>query len=122
MKKLGIIGGTSWASTALYYEQINKGIARRLGGLHSAVLSIGVSFESNAQVAAVFAEKVLTGKAKVSELKVGIVSPPDIAVNMQKARQIGLAIPFSWFESASYVYDYEGRPVRTSSRLMAGDS
>ena len=40
MKKLGIIGGTSWASTALYYEQINKGIAQRLGGLHSALLSI----------------------------------------------------------------------------------
>ena len=27
LKKLGIIGGTSWASTALYYEQINRGIA-----------------------------------------------------------------------------------------------
>lgn len=40
MKKLGIIGGTSWASTALYYEQINRGIAQRLGGLHSALLSI----------------------------------------------------------------------------------
>ena len=40
MKKLGIIGGTSWASTALYYEQINRGVARRLGGLHSALLSI----------------------------------------------------------------------------------
>ena len=40
MRKLGIIGGTSWASTALYYEQINKGIAARLGGLHSALLSI----------------------------------------------------------------------------------
>ncbi len=40
MKKLGIIGGTSWASTALYYEQINRGIAQRLGGLHSAALSI----------------------------------------------------------------------------------
>ncbi len=40
MKKLGIIGGTSWASTALYYEQINKGIAQRMGGLHSALLSI----------------------------------------------------------------------------------
>ena len=40
MKKLGIIGGTSWASTALYYDQINRGIAQRLGGLHSAVLSI----------------------------------------------------------------------------------
>jgi aspartate racemase len=40
VKKLGIIGGTSWASTALYYEQINRGIAQRLGGLHSAVMSI----------------------------------------------------------------------------------
>jgi aspartate racemase len=40
VKKLGIIGGTSWASTALYYEAINRGIAQRLGGLHSAVLSI----------------------------------------------------------------------------------
>ena len=40
MRKLGIIGGTSWASTALYYEQINRGIVQRLGGLHSAILSI----------------------------------------------------------------------------------
>ncbi len=40
MRKLGIIGGTSWSSTALYYEHINRGVARRLGGLHSAPLSI----------------------------------------------------------------------------------
>ena len=40
MRKLGIIGGTSWSSTALYYEQINRGVAQRLGGLHSAALSI----------------------------------------------------------------------------------
>ena len=40
MKKLGIIGGTSWASTALYYDQINRGVAARLGGLHSAPLAI----------------------------------------------------------------------------------
>ena len=40
MKKLGIIGGSSWASTALYYEHLNRGIAARLGGLHSAVLAI----------------------------------------------------------------------------------
>ena len=40
MRKLGIIGGTSWLSTALYYEQINRGIAQRLGGLHSARLII----------------------------------------------------------------------------------
>ncbi len=40
MKKLGIVGGSSWASTALYYEHLNKGVAARLGGLHSAVLAI----------------------------------------------------------------------------------
>jgi aspartate racemase len=40
LRKLGIIGGTSWASTALYYDHLNRGIARRLGGLHSARLVI----------------------------------------------------------------------------------
>jgi aspartate racemase len=40
LRKLGIIGGTSWSSTALYYEHINRGIAQRLGGLHSATLAI----------------------------------------------------------------------------------
>ena len=40
MRKLGIIGGTSWSSTALYYEHLNRGVAQRLGGLHSARLVI----------------------------------------------------------------------------------
>ena len=40
MKKLGIIGGTSWTSTARYYEQINRIVGQQLGGLHSATLAI----------------------------------------------------------------------------------
>jgi len=36
MKTIGMLGGMSWHSTALYYELINKGIQQRLGGLHSA--------------------------------------------------------------------------------------
>ena len=40
LKKLGIIGGTSWSSTALYYEHINRLVAKRLGGLHSATMAI----------------------------------------------------------------------------------
>jgi len=40
VRKLGIIGGTSWSSTALYYDHINRGVAHRLGGLHSASLVI----------------------------------------------------------------------------------
>lgn len=40
MRKLGLIGGMSWVSTAMYYEQINKGIARRVGGVGNAHLLI----------------------------------------------------------------------------------
>ena len=40
MRKLGIIGGASWSSTALYYDHINRAVAQRLGGLHSARLVI----------------------------------------------------------------------------------
>ena len=40
MKTTGIIGGMSWESTVLYYQLINRGIKRELGGLHSARLLI----------------------------------------------------------------------------------
>ena len=33
---IGIIGGMSWESTQTYYQLINQGIKRELGGLHSA--------------------------------------------------------------------------------------
>jgi aspartate racemase len=36
MKKLGLIGGISWVSTADYYKLINQGINDRLGGLNFA--------------------------------------------------------------------------------------
>lgn len=38
MKTLGLIGGMSWQSTVGYYQQLNQGVAERLGGLHSAKL------------------------------------------------------------------------------------
>ena len=38
MKTIGLIGGMSWESTALYYQLLNRGIAAKLGGLHSARL------------------------------------------------------------------------------------
>ena len=36
MKTLGLIGGMSWESTAIYYRLINEMIRQQLGGLHSA--------------------------------------------------------------------------------------
>ncbi|HEU4429585.1 MAG TPA: aspartate/glutamate racemase family protein [Myxococcota bacterium] len=38
MRTLGLIGGMSWESTAIYYELLNRGVKARLGGHHSAKL------------------------------------------------------------------------------------
>src|SRR5579872_4442460 len=38
MKRIGLLGGMSWPSTAEYYRHINKMVADRLGGHHSADL------------------------------------------------------------------------------------
>ncbi len=38
MKTLGVLGGMSWASTQHLYALLNRGVAARLGGLHSAQL------------------------------------------------------------------------------------
>ncbi len=38
MKTLGLIGGMSWESTAIYYRHLNELARERLGGLHSAQL------------------------------------------------------------------------------------
>lgn len=38
MRKLGLIGGMSAESTAIYYRELNRLIRERLGGLHSAEL------------------------------------------------------------------------------------
>jgi aspartate racemase len=40
MKTLGLIGGLSWESTALYYRALNEAVRRRLGGLSSARLLV----------------------------------------------------------------------------------
>jgi aspartate racemase len=38
MRCLGLLGGMSWESTAIYYRLLNEGVRSRLGGLHSAPL------------------------------------------------------------------------------------
>jgi aspartate racemase len=46
MKTIGLLGGMSWESTVLYYQLINEGIKKRLGGLHSAQIAmVSVDFQ-----------------------------------------------------------------------------
>jgi putative ABC transport system substrate-binding protein len=82
-------------------------------GGDTAAISVGVSFESNGHLAAIYGADILSGKTRAGELPVGLVSPPDIAISCRKTREIGMRVPFSLFETASFVYDYDGRPVRS---------
>lgn len=38
MKTIGLVGGMSWESTAVYYRDLNLGVRQRLGGLSSPTL------------------------------------------------------------------------------------
>ena len=46
MKTIGLLGGMSWESTALYYQWINELVKNELGGLHSAQIAmVSVDFQ-----------------------------------------------------------------------------
>ena len=46
MRTLGLIGGMSWESTAVYYQLLNRMTRERLGASHSAPLILwSVDFE-----------------------------------------------------------------------------
>ncbi|HEX2525976.1 MAG TPA: aspartate/glutamate racemase family protein [Geminicoccus sp.] len=55
MKTIGVIGGLSWESTAIYYRLLNEEVRARLGGLHSARLLV-LSFDF-AEIEALQAEE-----------------------------------------------------------------
>ena len=40
MKTIGLIGGMSWESTAVYYRLINEAVRHQRGGLHSAEIAM----------------------------------------------------------------------------------
>ena len=81
-------------------------------GEDSAVMAIGIDRRNNAFLAGLYAVDILTGKAQPGELKLGVVTPPDLAINFRTARKIGLKIPLHFFESAAFIYDYNGKIAR----------
>lgn len=56
MKTIGLLGGMSWESTAIYYRLLNEMARDRLGGLHSArIVLLSVDFAEVAELQ--YAEK-----------------------------------------------------------------
>jgi aspartate racemase len=47
MRSIGLIGGITWESTLDYYRVINREVARRLGGVHSArLVMVSLDFDA----------------------------------------------------------------------------
>ena len=90
-------------------------------GNDTAVMSIGVGFQSNAQLAAIYGVNVLTGKTRVGDLPVGLVEPPDIAISFLKAREIGMKVPFSFLERASTIYGNSGAIARSKGKNLVAE-
>ena len=73
MKTIGLIGGMSWESTAVYYRLLNEIVRARLGGLHSAELLLW-SFDFHEVVVEIAAD--LFGKSiRIEIAHVAIVGP-----------------------------------------------
>ena len=96
------------------------------GGKDDIVLGIGIDRKNNARLASDYAVKILRKKVKPGELKVGIVIPPDLAVNYKIAKKIGLKIPFSffndtglsWLEFSTEVWSRYRTQISADNRAM----
>jgi putative tryptophan/tyrosine transport system substrate-binding protein len=89
-------------------------------GPGSAILSVGVANVNLGLLDANYMLDILYNGKKPATLKAGVVSPPDLAISFMKSRQIGLEIPFNFFENAGYVYDHNGKVVRSNGQTVAG--
>ncbi len=83
-----------------------------------AAMAIGVGFENNARQAALYAEKILKGKTRPEDLPVGVITPPDIAVNFKQIRKINMKIPFNFFELANLVINDQGKKVKSKGSIL----
>ncbi len=77
----------------------------------SPMLSIGIGFDSNAALAALYGRQILMGRVTPDQLPVGELSPPDIAINFRKVEESGWRIPIRMFELATILFNKNGQPV-----------
>ena len=86
---------------------------------HSAVLAIGIDRGNSAKIASNFIVKILSKRSSPSQLPIGIVKPPDLSINLHVAKRIGLKIPFTFLEKASFIYGYDGEPLNLENKAAS---
>ena len=78
----------------------------------SPLMAIGINRGSAAELATQYVIEILRGNILPGDLPVGIVTPPDIAINFKTAKRIGYAFPFELFENAQFIYGYNGEVLK----------
>ena len=86
-------------------------------GESSVFMAIGVSFQTNAKLAANYGYRVLIDHMLPGKLPVGVVSTPDISINFRRKLDTRLKVPFGFFEDAVVIYNYKGQPVRLPGQV-----
>lgn len=81
-------------------------------GAHSAAIAIGIDRASNAHIAARYAIAILRDGVDPGSLPLGVPNPPDIAINLQRTRALGMQLPLALLEAANVVYGPDGQLVR----------
>ena len=81
-------------------------------GNNSVFMAIGVSFQTNAKLAADYGYRILVKGKSTKNLPVGVVLTPDIAINFSRKPTPELKVPFSFFEDAVVIYNHDGEQVR----------
>ncbi len=99
---------------------VSAHLAAVRSGESSAALAFGIDIRSNAQLAARLMMAILRGGVTPESLPVGVVTPADIAVNLQVARRLGLKVPVALLDIANFIYDTKGRLVRDFGRSVGG--
>jgi putative ABC transport system substrate-binding protein len=87
-------------------------------GENSALMALGVSFSTNAKLAAEYALQILAGTARPQEMPVGIITEPDISINFRRRLDDNLKVPFRFLEDAVDIYNHQGAPVRLAGKTV----
>ncbi len=121
MQTIGMIGGMSWESTAVYYRSLNERVKERLGGLHSAkVVLYSVDFHEieRMQMAADWdaAGRLLAVAARALELAGAdfIVLATNTMHKVADAIESAVAIPLL------HIADAAGEAIRAGGHARVG--
>ena len=109
---VGLIGGMSWKTTALYYQEINQRVCSQLGGLHSANLLIrSIDYDAIARSVSAGDVTSLTELlcASASELKSGNAQALALCANV--AHKAADAVEERMGLPVLHIVDFTGREI-----------